>query len=70
MATYDDDGSVCGLCGRLVSVNDPSHFPISESTVLCYECARRNGGAFDPETERWTIPPTLPAGFEAGRDPH
>jgi hypothetical protein len=59
-------GDVCALCGEVVDPSDPIHYAISQSLVVCHACARRNGGAYDPETERWKVPPALPSGVEAG----
>jgi hypothetical protein len=68
MRDYElDDSGVCNLCGEVLSLSDPSHFALSESSAICHSCAMRYGGAYDPETERWRVPPKLPSRSEVDR---
>lgn len=68
MMEYEiDDGGVCRICGEMLSLSDPSHFSLSESSAICHSCAKRYGGAYDTETERWRVRPNLPSSFEADR---
>ncbi|HLU47440.1 MAG TPA: hypothetical protein VK116_05125 [Planctomycetota bacterium] len=51
----------CAVCGREIDLEDPIHYAVSITTVVCHECARRHGGQFDPESEKWLRMPTFPS---------
>jgi len=63
-----ETGGACELCGELVVADEPSNFSTSEGAVVCHACARRFGGLYDTEFERWSVPPKLPASLEVDRD--
>lgn len=50
----------CRLCGEDIDAMDPRNYALSAAALLCYECARRQGGKYDSEREEWTAAPRLP----------
>ena len=52
---------VCAACGEEVQADDPQNCWPSASwaVVLCPACAAQHGGVYDPELERWQVPPSL-----------
>ena len=56
-----DETQVCVVCGEEIDPEDGRDFWVSASTVSCYECARKHGGVYDPELEKWKTPPRLPS---------
>jgi hypothetical protein len=55
-----DDTDVCRLCGEEIHPADPTSYPLSDFSALCYQCAKRCGGAYDAGAERWKVAPKLP----------
>jgi len=64
-----EDAAVCELCGEDLDAEDPTNFPLPAGKVICPECARSHGGVFDPELERWRVPPKLPSSPRTERSP-
>ena len=55
------ESEACNVCGEDLDRRDSRNYYISGTTMVCYECARKHGGIFDPETERWKVAPKLRA---------
>ncbi len=54
-------GEMCAVCGELVG--EPSGaYHLRGRGLICYECATRHGGIYDPENEDWRVSPDLPPG--------
>ncbi len=50
---------VCLLCGEDIDAEDVRNYYPSASTVVCAQCARRCGGVYDSERERWAVLPQV-----------
>jgi hypothetical protein len=51
--------SACAECGALIDPDGARSFAFGEQGVLCWSCAIRRGGSFDPNEEVWTTPPSV-----------
>ena len=60
----ENESELCALCGEPVDVTDSVTYVASPGTVVCGACARKHGGVYHPERERWEVRPRLPARFE------
>jgi len=50
----------CVFCGEEVDLGDPAAHAKVRGRTVCSQCARRQGGTFDPESETWVHAPGIP----------
>lgn len=55
------DPVTCVVCGEDLGSDDSGALALSALTVVCPECARKYGGVYDSERERWSVPPSFPS---------
>lgn len=46
----------CADCGEEFPVENRSYM-VGPDTVICLDCARRRGGEYDEQTDRWSLVP-------------
>lgn len=46
----------CADCGEEIQIENRSYM-VGPDTVICMDCARKRGGEYDEETDRWSVPP-------------
>jgi len=51
-----DSSEECADCGDAIGETD---YRFGEGGALCWACANRRGGRYDPVTERWVTAPRL-----------
>lgn len=51
--------TICIECGAEVWPERDRSYLLSEEDALCYECARKRGGAYDELSDRWARAPNL-----------
>lgn len=49
--------TVCADCGAEIAPSGERAYAFGEEGVLCFACARRRGGSYDEQHDRWTRPP-------------
>jgi len=49
----------CSDCGALIDLDGGQFYRFGEEGMLCWACATRRGGTYDPDREVWTAPPSL-----------
>jgi len=49
----------CSACGRDVGFFAADSYEDSTGVVLCPACAIKRGGVYDPEQDRWLVPPKV-----------
>ena len=55
----DEGLTECIDCGALIEEDADPSFAFGTQSTLCFECAIRRGGVFDPAMETWTVPPDI-----------
>ncbi len=48
----------CADCGEELSAESRGYV-VGPDTVICMDCARRRGGEYDEETDRWSAEPAV-----------
>ena len=56
---YEELVDVCASCGSALTLGAERSYAYGPSGVLCHACARRRGGVYDAELERWVVDPDL-----------
>jgi len=59
---------LCVICGEAVDLLDASAHAQVKGRTFCRECARKLGGAYNPDQETWTRLPRVPEGLEPRED--
>ncbi len=59
---------LCVVCGEEVDRLEPSSHARVKGRIVCRQCSRRLGGAYDPDREDWTKLPALPSALEPRED--
>jgi len=54
-----DLASACAECGALIDPDGARSYTFGEQGVLCWSCAIRRGGSYNPDDEVWTTPPSI-----------
>jgi hypothetical protein len=59
----------CEECGASVDMETGRAFLLDEEHVLCFDCAVRRGGQYDPLHDAWRVGPDV-SGLPDERRPH
>ena len=50
-------GVTCADCGAPADAAADRGYVLSDEMALCFACATKRGGRYDPERDAWTTPP-------------
>jgi hypothetical protein len=56
---YENGLTECFDCGARIDPALDRAFAMSTDAFLCFECARRRGGVYDSDADRWIVPPDV-----------
>jgi hypothetical protein len=64
-----EDATTCIECGAVMWPDVDRPFATGPDTYLCFECAERRGGVYEPDEDRWIVAPDV-SGLPDERRPH
>lgn len=64
-----EEASACIDCGAVLWPDVDRSFASGPETYLCFSCAERRGGVYDPHEDHWSVAPDI-SGLPDERRPH
>jgi len=53
------EGGSCASCGAELGGPGDRSYVLDQRAALCWECALKRGGSYDPDEDRWTVAPRV-----------